>query len=720
MSQPLDKLLDKAAQAIDLSEDIASLEAVRVAYLGKKGEVTARLKSLGQISAAERPAVGQEINQVKLRIQTLLEQRKSVISDRLIADKLVSDTVDVTLPGRRSRSGGLHPVTLTMNRIEKMFGKLGFDVAEGPEVEDDFHNFEALNIPAHHPARAMHDTFYFHDNRLLRTHTSPVQIRVLENQPPPVRIIAPGRVYRCDSDLTHTPMFHQVEGLMIDEQVSFSGLKGTLEDFLKLFFEQDDLKTRFRPSYFPFTEPSMEADIGCVMCAGSGCRVCSHTGWIEILGCGMVHPEVFRHTGVDSDRYTGYAFGLGVERMAMLRYGTICACFSKTTCVSCSNFPSPMKFSENWLRERANPAIGTDVLVEQLTMAGLEVDSVEPAGADFEQVVVAEVLSVEAHPDAGKLRLCQVSDGRDKLQVVCGAGNVRQGMKAVLARIGAQLPEMKIGKSKVRGQESHGMLCSAAELHLAESSDGIFELPAEAPVGVSISEYLELDDNIIEFDLTPNRGDCLSLAGIAREVSAINDLNLGSDPWQEVMATIEDRFPVALLAPEACPRYVGRVVKGIDSDRLTPIWMQEKLRRCGLRPINPVVDVTNFVMMELGQPMHGFDFDRLEGGIRVRLATAGEKLTLLDQSEIECRSDTLLIADHKKPLAVAGIMGGLDSSVQPGASNIFNLLSLARWNWPERPVVTVCTPIHRIASNGVWTPNCSSGRCIEPPNYCWR
>jgi len=212
-------------------------------------------------------------------------------------------------------------VTLTMNRIGLMFGKLGFDVAEGPEVEDDFHNFEALNIPEHHPARAMHDTFYFDDGMLLRTHTSPVQIRVMENREPPLRVIAPGRVYRCDSDLTHTPMFHQVEGLLVDEEVSFSVLKGTLEEFLKMFFEQEDLKTRFRPSYFPFTEPSMEVDISCVICAGEGCRVCSQTGWVEILGCGMVHPEVFRHAGVDTEKYTGYAFGLGVERMGLLRYG---------------------------------------------------------------------------------------------------------------------------------------------------------------------------------------------------------------------------------------------------------------------------------------------------------------------------------------------------------------------------------------------------------------
>ncbi len=321
MSQDLENLLAQASESISQSQDLAALDAVRVAYLGKKGELTAQLKNLGQLPADERPAAGQAINRIKTEIQALLEARKAELGDAAIAQKLAGEKVDISLPGRRSAGGGLHPVTLTMNRIDKMFGKLGFDIAEGPEVEDDFHNFEALNIPEQHPARAMHDTFYFGDGRLLRTHTSPVQIRVMESQEPPYRVIAPGRVYRCDSDLTHTPMFHQVEGLLVDVDVSFSVLKGTLEEFLKMFFEQDDLKTRFRPSYFPFTEPSMEVDISCVMCAGEGCRVCSHTGWLEVLGCGMVHPELYRHTGVDGEKYTGYAFGMGVERLAMLRYG---------------------------------------------------------------------------------------------------------------------------------------------------------------------------------------------------------------------------------------------------------------------------------------------------------------------------------------------------------------------------------------------------------------
>ncbi len=317
----LNNLQETAAAAINAAEDLTQLDNLRVQYLGKKGEITLQLKNLGQLPADERREAGQKINVVKQAIQQLLESRKTELSEQAINAQLAAESVDITLPGRRVDRGGLHPVTLTMNRIDRMFGKLGFDIAEGPEVEDDFHNFEALNIPAHHPARAMHDTFYFDAHTLLRTHTSPVQIRVLENSEPPVRIIAPGRVYRCDSDLTHTPMFHQVEGLLVDENVSFADLKGTLREFLKLFFEQEDLQTRFRPSYFPFTEPSMEVDISCVICAGEGCRVCSQTGWLEVLGCGMVHPEVFRHTGIDSDRYTGYAFGMGVERLAMLRYG---------------------------------------------------------------------------------------------------------------------------------------------------------------------------------------------------------------------------------------------------------------------------------------------------------------------------------------------------------------------------------------------------------------
>ncbi len=317
----LDDLLVEITQSINEVQDINDLEALRVKYLGKKGVLTEQLKALGKLPADERPQAGQAINKAKKSVAGLLATHKTALEKRLLEEKLASEAIDISLPGRKTEPGGLHPVTLTTNRIVELLSQVGFSVVQGPEIEDDYHNFEALNIPSHHPARAMHDTFYFGDGRLLRTHTSSVQVRVMNEQEPPLRIIAPGRVYRCDSDLTHTPMFHQVEGLLVDKDVTFADLKGMLDQFLKAFFENDDLSTRFRPSYFPFTEPSAEVDIECVMCGGEGCRVCSHTGWIEILGCGMVHPAVFRHVNIDSEVYTGYAFGLGVERLSMLRYG---------------------------------------------------------------------------------------------------------------------------------------------------------------------------------------------------------------------------------------------------------------------------------------------------------------------------------------------------------------------------------------------------------------
>ncbi|MES9912826.1 MAG: phenylalanine--tRNA ligase subunit alpha [Candidatus Sedimenticola sp. 4PFRAG1] len=316
----IETLVQEAVALIEGADGLPALDDVRVRFLGKSGELTAQLKQLGKLPKEERPAAGQAINKAKQALQQKIEQRKAGLEEAALSARLASERIDVTLPGRGRDHGGLHPVTRTMERIERLFANSGFKVAEGPEIEDDFHNFEALNIPAHHPARAMHDTFYFDEHLLLRTHTSPVQVRVMKDAEPPLKIIAPGRVYRCDSDLTHTPMFHQVEGFLVDEDVSFADLKGVLYDFLQNFFERD-LKVRFRPSYFPFTEPSAEADIECVMCGGEGCRVCSHTGWLEVLGCGMIHPEVFRHVGIDSEKYTGYAFGMGVERLTMLRYG---------------------------------------------------------------------------------------------------------------------------------------------------------------------------------------------------------------------------------------------------------------------------------------------------------------------------------------------------------------------------------------------------------------
>ncbi|OBS10995.1 phenylalanine--tRNA ligase subunit alpha [Acidihalobacter prosperus] len=317
----LDALKREALSRVGEATDLGALDALRVEYLGKKGVLTEQLKRLGSLPAEQRPQAGQAINAIKQEVAEAIADRRAALENEALSARLEGERVDVTLPGRGQETGGLHPLTQTIERIKSLLSQAGFTTEEGPEIEDDFHNFEALNIPNNHPARAMHDTFYFPDGRLLRTQTSPVQIRVMETQEPPLRFIAPGRVYRCDSDLTHSPMFHQVEGLAVDEGITFADLKGVLGDFLRAFFEQDDLRTRFRPSYFPFTEPSAEVDIECVHCRGEGCRVCGHTGWIEVLGCGMVHPQVFAQVGIDSERFTGYAFGMGVERLALLRYG---------------------------------------------------------------------------------------------------------------------------------------------------------------------------------------------------------------------------------------------------------------------------------------------------------------------------------------------------------------------------------------------------------------
>ncbi len=316
----LEPLANEAKAAIAAAPDGATLEQLRVDYLGKKGHITGLLKGLGQLSADERPAAGARINVVKQEVQALIGERKTQLEAASTDARIAAERIDVTLPGRGEQTGGIHPVTRTRERIEDFFASIGFEVVEGPEIEDDYHNFEALNIPAHHPARAMHDTFYVDETTVLRTHTSPVQVRVMETDEPPLRIICPGRVYRCDSDLTHTPMFHQVEGLLVDEHTSFADLKGVVEEFLRVLFERE-LAVRFRPSYFPFTEPSAEVDIQCVNCGGSGCRVCSNTGWLEVMGCGMVHPKVFQYSNIDAEKYTGFAFGMGVERLAMLRYG---------------------------------------------------------------------------------------------------------------------------------------------------------------------------------------------------------------------------------------------------------------------------------------------------------------------------------------------------------------------------------------------------------------
>ncbi|MGB2390435.1 MAG: phenylalanine--tRNA ligase subunit alpha [Pseudomonadales bacterium] len=319
----LETLKAQALAAVSAASQLSEIETLRVRYLGKKGEITALLKGLGQVSQEERPRMGALINAVKGEVDDAIGARRQFLELEAEDQAAAANAIDVTLPGRGSGRGALHPVTLVLERIEAFFKSVGFETVYGPEIEDDYHNFEALNLPEHHPARAMHDTFYISDSVLLRTHTSPVQVRTMESREPPFRMICPGKTYRVDPpDPSHLPMFHQVEGLMVDENCSFADLKGIITEFLRVFFERDDLKVRFRPSYFPFTEPSAEVDVQCVHCLGKGhCRVCSSTGWLEVMGSGMVHPRVLEMSGIDSERFLGFAFGMGPERLAMLRYG---------------------------------------------------------------------------------------------------------------------------------------------------------------------------------------------------------------------------------------------------------------------------------------------------------------------------------------------------------------------------------------------------------------
>ncbi len=317
----IDELIAQACVNIENASDLAELRDIQVSYLGKKGKISDLLKSLGKMPADQRKSAGVLINQGKETVAAAIQQKQHILAESLLQKKIAAETVDISLPGRRqSQLGSLHPITLTLRRIQHFFSQMGFAYVEGEEIEDEYHNFSALNIPPHHPARAMHDTFYIDKKHLLRTHTSPQQIRYMQDNEPPLRMIACGRVYRCDSDVTHTPMFHQAEGFLVDSKTSMAELKGILQSFIRYFFEIDDLPIRFRASYFPFTEPSAEVDMKCVNCGGKGCKVCRYSGWLEILGCGMAHPEVLKAGNIDPEKYQGFAFGIGIDRIAMLRY----------------------------------------------------------------------------------------------------------------------------------------------------------------------------------------------------------------------------------------------------------------------------------------------------------------------------------------------------------------------------------------------------------------
>jgi phenylalanyl-tRNA synthetase alpha chain len=583
---------------------LADLEAIRVEALGKQGWVSALMKTLGSMSPDERQVEGPRIQGIRTAVTDAVAARKAVLEAAALEQQLASERLDLTLPASATPRGTVHPVSQVMDELAEIFAISASRSATGPEIEDDWHNFTALNMAETHPARAMHDTFYFPDTdtegrrMLLRTHTSPVQIRSMMQQGAPIRIIAPGRVYRSDSDATHTPMFHQVEGLVIDRGIHLGHLKWTLETFLKAFFERDDIVLRLRPSYFPFTEPSVEVDVG--YSRQDGRRVVGGSGddkgheWMELLGSGMVNRRVLEFAGVDPDQYQGFAFGVGVDRLAMLKYGmddlraffdgderwlgalrllrfrpadSIRRCGSKA-----------VKFSLEWLRDFLDTDATVQEIAAMLNRIGHEVEGVEDPADKLRGFRIARVLTAEKHPQADKLQVLTVDAGDGKpLQVVCGAPNARAGMLGVLGLPGAVVPAngMELKKSAIRGVESNGMMCSVRELELGDEHDGIIELPGDAPIGKSFSDY-QASSPVFDVAITPNRPDCMGVHGIARDLSAAGTGRVQSPNGAEDRSLQSLSAEIRTDDPEGCPPFTPALFAA-SATVPVPEWMQ---RRC--------------------------------------------------------------------------------------------------------------------------------------------
>ena len=576
--------------------------------------------------------------------------------------------------------GRVHPITQVIDELTAIFADMGFGVAEGPDIETEDYNFTKLNFPQDHPARDMHDTFFFNpkpdgSRLLLRTHTSPVQVRTMLSRKPPLRVIIPGRTYRCDSDQTHTPMFHQVEGLVIDKHSHLGHLKWILQEFCKAFFEVDHVKMRFRPSFFPFTEPSLEVDIQCRRDKGE-IRFGEGDDWMEILGCGMVHPNVMKNCGLDPDEYQGFAWGMGIDRIAMLKYGMPGpARLLRGRCALALALRLPparsadagggiklvmaapsraenapmMKFTLGWLKEHLDTDHSLGEIADKLTMIGLEVERVEDKAKLFAPFTIARVTEAKQHPNADRLRVCMVDTGSgDPIQVVCGAPNARAGMKGVFVPPGAFIPgkNMTLQVGTIRGVESRGMLVSEFELQLSDNHEGIIELPDDAPVGTNYAQWAGLDDPVIEINLTPNRADCTGVHGIARDLAAA-DMGKFKDPS---IKAIKGEFPcpvaVSIEAPELCPAFALRLVRGVKNGP-SPDWLQKRLTAIGLRPINALVDITNFITYDRGRPLHVFDAAKVRGNLTVRRGRAGETLVALDGKTYTLDETMCVIADDE-------------------------------------------------------------------------
>ena len=575
IAEELAALRERTLAEIAAADTSAALEAVRVAVLGKSGTLTGYLRSMGQVPAEERASVGKAVNAARVDVEEALAARKAALDAAELEAAMGAAAVDVTLPGRAQQVGTRHLINGIIDEVSDIFLGLGYKVVEGEEIETDYYNFTALNAPADHPSRSMQDTFYVHDlsgdtsrvrgesDVLLRTQTSGVQVHVMEDWDLPIYMIAPGKVYRRDvADPSHLPQFHQIEGLVVDRGITFGDLKGTLDYVCKQIFGPER-KTRFRAHYFPFTEPSAEADVSCGICHGEGCRMCKGTGWIEILGCGMVDPNVLSMSGIDPEEYSGFAFGMGVERIACLKYDVPdlrmllegdCGSCDNSSCDSagsgfrqCSSLTvllggtpgHPSSFGKLHI---GNSAVGVEknqrnlevseytavpedlkAFCDRLDLTGTGVEGVEKTGEAFEGVVVGHVLTCEPHPDSDHMHVVTVDVGAEEpVQIVCGAPNIAADIKVPVALVGAVLPgDFKIKKSKLRGVVSCGMCCSKRELGLGQDHSGIWVLPADAPVGQSMADFMSAGDTVLDLEITPNRPDCLSMVGMAREVGAM-------------------------------------------------------------------------------------------------------------------------------------------------------------------------------------------------------
>ena len=490
MKEKLAKIREEILKQIDASENLDKLNEVRVSALGKKGALTELLKSMKEVAPQDRPKVGQMVNEVRAEIETALETEKAKLEDRAMEARLKNEVIDVTLPAKKNSVGHRHPNTIALEEVERIFVGMGYEVVRGPEVEKDYYNFEALNIPKDHPARDEQDTFYINEEIVLRTQTSPVQVRTMEQGKLPIRMIAPGRVFRSDEvDATHSPSFHQIEGLVIDKNITFADLKGTLAEFAKELFGEDT-KVKFRPHHFPFTEPSAEVDVSCFKCGGKGCRFCKGSGWIEILGCGMVHPKVLKMCNIDPEEYSGFAFGVGLERIALLKY----------------EIDDMRLLYENdirfWIKAYVPDLSCTDQeYFDAMTLTGTKVEGYERMDKNLEKIVIGQIEKIEKHPDADKLIICQVNVGDRTIQIVTGAPNVKEGDKVPVVldggkvaggHDGSPLPEdgIKIKAGKLRGIESDGMMCSIEELGSSRDmypeapENGIYIFDDDVEVGI--------------------------------------------------------------------------------------------------------------------------------------------------------------------------------------------------------------------------------------------